>query len=183
MNRVIRGSVVDEAPRFFRDGPVFVAPETEAMIEQAAAQAYEQGLQEGRRRGLAELQLGVDNLRAALTASLEQARRIHETNAAATLDAAIHIAEFVLGHAAHDEGVAITARIGEAMAELDGGPFTISVSPSDVESVTAAMAVEAGAEVIADPALAGGEARIGGPWGTAELTHQIALDAARRSFS
>ena len=183
MNRVIRGSLVDEAPQFFRDGPVFVSRETEAMIEQAAAKAYERGLQEGRRRGLAELQLGTDSIRAALASSLTEARRIHETNAAETLEAAVRIAEFVLGHAAHDEGVAVAARINEAMADLDGGPFTIAVSPTDVESATAAMAAEAGASVVADPALTRGEARIRGSWGTAELTHQVALDAARRAFS
>ena len=84
-------------------GPVFVSPETEAMIEQAAAKAYERGLQECRRRGLAELQLGTDSIRAALASSLTEARRIHETNAAETLEAAVRIAEFVLGHAAHDD--------------------------------------------------------------------------------
>lgn len=156
---------------------------TTRLIENAADEAYERGLREGRRRGIAELHLAADGLRTAVGVGAGEIRRAHADNAAEVVDLAIEIARFVIGAAPPLDGVVLRQRIAEALTALDGRNLTVAVSAHDRDAIAQSLAGSVGLEVTTDPDLAPGEARLSGPWGSADLTREIALDAARSALT
>ena len=183
MNRILRGPAIGSVAPFLGSGPELLGDTVKHLIEEAADEAFERGLREGRQRGIAEVQLAADHLRMGLAASVDEISAMHAEAASGALDIGMEIARFVTGSTPHDGGEALRERIGEVLAEMRERPIVVSVSGHDVDGVAEALVSTAGAEVVVDASLGEGEARIAGPWGAADITREVAFEAARRALS
>jgi len=183
LSSVIRDAVVADVPRFLgANAAPLIDDAVAAMIDAAAAEAYQRGLRDGRRRGIEQVELAADVLRSALATATDELRSVHRDAAAMALEAGMQVAEFVLGRVPHDEGHGLAGLVAEAVDEMDDEQLTVAVSPGDREAVVARLAGAVGIDVVADERLGPGEARIVGRWVAAEFSRDIALEAARRAL-
>lgn len=152
---------------------------TQALLQEAAQEAYERGCRDG----------------AAVATEAAQAATVHVTEilqrldgelrrTAAQVDVALagQIAAAVLDREPADDTAALLRKVEAALAALDDDPLTVHVNAGDVAPLAealAAMGSAHGAEigVVADPSLAPGDARIAGRWSRADLTRRGAWDA------
>ena len=169
------------------DDPRILDPGVRAAIDQAAAGAYERGLADGaaaERQRARELD---DSVAGAITnqlaAATDELRGLQDAAAAAFVSAALELAEFVLGHAAHDGGSALEGRLSTALAAIADDRLVVTVAPDDHRRIDDALAGVADLAVSSDPSLSPGEARVAGRWARADLTRRAALDAAKEALS
>lgn len=183
MSRVVTTSTLDARPHRLVAAPADQHdPVVRDLVERAAARAHERGREEGHREGVAAAADHARELAAALAEALERA-----TTAAATarteqvealFEMGVAIAEAVLGHEPHDGGQAVAARVREALDQVVEPAATVHVHPGDHDLVARALA-DRGVEVVEDPTLVPGDARVRGGWAEVDLTRATALQAIR----
>jgi flagellar assembly protein FliH len=146
-------------------------------VERARAEAFEEGRAAGRAENSADLGRAatavtgaVDALRAELATTRTEATR-------ASLELARRIAVAVVDGTPPPEATEVLARVRDAIALLDDAPMRVQLSPGDADRLEGAR-LDGGVELIADPTLRPGEARIAGPCSGADLTRSALLDAA-----
>lgn len=188
MNRVLRSPPTASAPRWLGPaGASVLAPEVQAAIDQAATAAHERGFAAGRALGRREGREASAAIVAAVRGVLEDAvaamRQERVDAAAALTDDVLAVAEHVMGHLPHDGGSALRSRLADVLAQLDDEALTIAVHPDDRDAVAGAVGPAHDATVVADPALAPGEAAVRGAWARADLTRRAALAAIREAAS
>jgi len=182
LNRVIRSAAVAAAPPAFGNGNGglrFVDDATAQLIEEARAEAFAAGRGEGVAAGRAEMEGAIARVEAALHAAVQDLNDYRARAVAETLDAALEVAEFVVGMLPPDEGAALARRIEDAVAGLDDEDMVVAIHPQDWDSVRESVRLPNGMTMERDPSLRPGEARISGRWATAELTREAALQVAR----
>jgi flagellar biosynthesis/type III secretory pathway protein FliH len=153
-----------------------------AAMEHAVAEAYARG----RRDGAAEAGAAVDQAAGRVVAALQRADAdLRAVAAAADVALARAIAGAVVDREPSDDGAALLARVGAALAALDDEAVVVHLSPAEAPVLRDAVARQAAAvgapvEVVADAAVPPGEALLAGRWARADLTRAgawAALDA------
>ena len=184
LSRVIRTPQVGTATELFSGNePRFYEPEARAAIDAEVARAFEAGRREGFAAGRADTVSTVRRLETALAEALAEAARLNASAVDATLDAALTVAEYVLGTAVVDASGPLADRINFALADIDDGAATVWVSPSDWDVIAPIIRVPHGVTIERDPAVRPGEARSRGPWADVALTREAALERARLALS
>lgn len=191
MSRVVTATVTAPELRRLAAAPRDqLDPAVQALVERAAADAYERGRSDGRAEGesaaVDAVRRQADEARAALATALEDARRRAEAAREELVDEAVALAfamaEVILGHEPHDGGAVLTARVREALDRIEDPQSVVHVNSGDLRHVSEALHGVRHVTVAADPALRPGEARIDGGWADAELTHAAAFAAIRREL-
>lgn len=182
MSKVLRNASTVE-PAYGNDGKAFVDDWMAELLDQARAEAFEAGRREGFESGRADVEGAVARIDGALRNAIRDLARYRAEAVAETIDAALQVAEFVIGEAPVDGGSALAARIGEAVDALDDEHLTVAVHPGDWDAVSGMIRLPAGVSIERDPSLRPGEARIAGRWATADLTRDAALAVAREVLS
>jgi len=168
--------------------------EREAAADAAAARhrvevdaAYQAGMADGRRAAEAaglgampEVALAVK----AATAQLgDQIAARAAADAGDLVGYAVEIARWILGRELAADPAAVVTRIEQALESLlPNGNLVIRVAPDAVD-VVGRSAVGRGAEVIGDPDLGPGEARLEAGDAAADLTWAQAFDRVRQAFA
>lgn len=183
MNRVIRQARLVPTPRPWRVGAAGRDPEWEAELTEATAAAYERGRADGAAQERGDGLALAAAIGEALAAAAAARRREVEDQAAVLTRSALDLAEAILGHAPHDDGAALEARVRAAVAELDDAPVEVAVHPVDAERLRAVTAADTRLELAIDASLQPGEARLRGRWAEAELTRAAAMEAARAALA
>lgn len=180
LNRVIRNSTVVATPPAYRDGGLrFVDDATAELIEQARAEGFEAGRREGFAAGRSDMEGAVSRVDTALQTAIRELNEYRSRAVDETIEAALEVAAFVVGRLPDDDGSAIAARIGEAIAGLDDEDIVVTIHPQDWDAVSSLVRLPNGITMERDPSLRPGEARVSGRWATADLTRDAALEVAR----
>lgn len=171
MPEILR-TVVVEGTTLVAPAPVF-DPATAAAVaaerDAAAADGYARGLADG--RAAATDALG--GLLATVTTALDRLHAEVATQRAAALavdlDLVARVVDAVLATAPPPALDVLRERLAAAVAVLDDDRITVRVHPGDLAALDATLA-DRRIELVADPALAAGEAAAAGTWGRADLT-------------
>lgn len=179
MTRLLQDATVAAQPRALGHQRVVDDPAMRAVIEQAAAAAYEDGVAAGRCAAADER----GQIRDAIVAAVEQAearvRAVVEDDVQGSIGLALDIAEFVVGREPHDGGTAVCERINGALEQLDDGDLVVLVHPDDAAAVGEGVR---GMRIEGDASLRRGEARVRGRWADADLTRDAAWEAVREAL-
>ena len=160
--------------------------EVERQVAAARAQAYAEGERAGREAARAELAAAVaavERAAGAVRTELE-AQRAEATRASLALAEAVATA--VVDATPPAEALALLARVEEAAAALDDDPIRVSLSAADHAALSAASSdasteasiADRRLELVADPRLQPGQARLEGSFGGTDLTRRALLTAA-----
>lgn len=171
------------AALFGGDEPRFYDEDARAAIDGEVARAFDAGRREGFAAGRQETISAVQRLESALAAALADASRLRAAAVDDTLQAALAVAEFVLGTAVVDATGPLAERIMAAATEIDDETATVSVNPSDWDVIAPIVHLPHGFTIERDPGMRPGEARIRGPWADVELTRAAALERAREALA
>jgi flagellar biosynthesis/type III secretory pathway protein FliH len=185
LSRVLRRPVLTHrARRLEAPGPEAFPEGFRELLDREAGAAYARGRAEGLREGRELVRATLEDLRASLReeiqAGLERLSVWREAEASRTVELALALARHVVDR----EPLAaaeVADRVRRALAEIDDGPLEIAVHPDHVEEVSVALAGEP-VTVRSDATLALGEARVRGPWVSAELTFEAAFEALREAL-
>ena len=190
MSRLVRDAVL--APQAIdvrgREDP-FAAygGDVDACLAGVEAAAYERGRQDGMRVGYELAMADQSQLTALVERSLAVAvahlQAVCEQDAHRITALALEIARAVVGREPHDGGIALVARVREALATVDDRPLHLGVAPEDVPALTQALADVDGLTVAPDPTLTPGEGRLHGRWAEADLTRGAAWLAIQRALA
>lgn len=184
MNRVIRNASLATAPQAFGPGaPVLIDDYMSQFIDQARAEAFAAGRQEGVDAGRADLAEVAGRIEAALSVAAADLVQMRTECVRSAVDAGLEVAEFILGRAPHGDGPDLAPRIEAALNKLDDEELVITVHPQDWDAISAAVRLPNGVTMESDPSLRPGEARISGRWASAELTREAALSVVREVLS
>ncbi len=161
-----------ESPFQASSGEVAPAEPAAPNLEEALREAYERGRAEAR----AELPVAEAAALARAAEALERGARalgvlrrdLLRAHRHAVVELAFAIAERVLGRAVRADAEGLADRVAEALEILpEGQPETLRLSPADVETLRAGeagrlarLAEEHRLEIVADPRLEPGDARI-----------------------
>ena len=183
MNRVIRHAQFADAVEYFGGGePQFVDEHVIALVEQARTDGYAAGWQAGRDKGRLEVEALTTQLEAAIRAAALEMRRAHHDAVHATVEAALAVAEFIVGRTPHD-GDVLAARISEAIDALDDEELVVLVAPSEFAALHEVLDLPPGVTLEQDHHLQPGEARVRGKWSAVDMTPRAALAVARETLS
>ena len=156
--------------------------EVERQVAAARAAAYQEGERAGREAARAELATAVaavERAAGAVRTELET-QRAEATRASLTLAEAVATA--VVDATPPAEALALLARVEEAAAALDDDPIRVSLSAADHAALSAASSDasigDRRLELVADPRLQPGQARLEGSFGGTDLTRRALLTAA-----
>ncbi len=152
--------------------------EVERRIATARAEAYAEGEQAGRAAARAEQSAviaAVERAAGAVSAELE-AQRSEATRASLVLVETVATA--VLDATPPAEALALLARVEEAAAALDDDPIRVALSVDDHAALADAPLGDRRLELVADPRLQPGNARLEGSFGGVDLTRRALLAAA-----
>lgn len=184
MSRVLRDAVTDAPPRLVGDASARDS-EIRATIEAAAQEAYLRGRDEGFNAGYEAAAASLEHLTQSLgrsaVAGIAELQRWRAEDATDVVTLALAIAERVIGSEPRAGGVAVAERVREALAAIDDNPLTVMVHPDDADAVRGALR-DVQMEVLADPSLEPGDAKVRGPWSEIELTTRTAWDAVSRAL-
>ncbi len=184
MNRVIRNAAVATTPPAFGSGGVqFVDDSTADLIEQVRAEAFAEGRREGFVAGRADMEGAISRVDTALQTSVRDLRSYRAQAVDEILNAALEVAEFIVGQLPPDDGAAIAARVRDAITNLDDEDMVVTIHPQDWDAVSDRVRLPNGVTMQRDPSLRPGEARVSGRWATAELTREAAIEVAREVMS
>lgn len=165
--------------------PLLVDPDWQSLLDEATDCGYRQGYDAGRARGEAEIRASADQVAGALQAAVENVRtEIAEAGRLSSrqlLTAALDLIERLAGELTIDADI-LCGRIEEALAELDGAPLQVRVASADAAHVRAGLSSDPRVEVVDDPALEAGEARITGEWCEADLRREAVLGVLREAL-
>lgn len=183
MSRVLTAPAVAAPARALGIPAPALDARTRELLEAAAADAYERGVADGRAAGAASARAEAQRAAAAVVAALEataaEARALQAAVADGDVRLASAIAEAVLGRTPHDGGAALLERVHEALSLLDDRPLVVRANPADVDLLADGLRAVGGLSVEPDAALAPGEARVVGQWGSAQLTRAAAWERLR----
>ncbi len=161
--------------------------QAEAERQQALADAYAAGFDDGVRRAVAQGADAAPRGAAALEALLDEVRRLHAEQVAATgravLSAAVDVAAWVLRAEVSEGSRALLARLEQSATALLPSPTTrVLVHPDDAEAVRGWAASRSGVEVVVDPAVARGDAAVETDAGSIDVSVAAALRLAREAL-
>lgn len=184
MNRVIRSSHVAEAVSFFDGGePRFLDEDVAALVERARQEGYERGWTDGQVDGRNQMQQVASRIEAGLRTASAEMQTTHRAAVEATIDAALAVAEFILGHTPSEDDAVLVARIGEALESLDDQEIVVKVSPTDHAAVADAIELPPGVTLETDRRLQPGEAKLRGKWSAIDMTKRAALEVVREALA
>jgi len=152
---------------------------TEELVARRSAEAYARGMADGAVQAQEQARAGAREVAARVLAGVDavgqaaagQVREVLAARADEVVDLALAVATEVLGREPHDGGLALAARVADALAHLDDPTLRVAVSPVDADVVASALPGSA-VTVVADASLAPGEARLAGEWARADLTRE-----------
>lgn len=184
MNRVIRSSQVAGAVAFFDGGePRFLDEDVAALVERARQEGYEQGWSDGQIDGRKQMDQVAARFETSLRTASAEMQTTHRAAVEGTIDAALAVAEFILGRIPSEDGAALVARIGEALESLDDQEIVVKVSPSDHAAVADAIELPPGVTLETDNRLKSGEAKLRGKWSAIDMTQRAALEVVREALA
>jgi flagellar biosynthesis/type III secretory pathway protein FliH len=171
--------VVVSQPRVLGAPDPVLDEATRSVVEQLCADAYQRGCADGAARASAQAEAAATSLIAVVQ---RVDAELHTVAARADIELALRIAAAVLDREPADDTVQLLGRIESAMAGIDDDPLVVHVSAKDLEPIATGVTAWSAnhgtqVQVVADPAVAPGEARVSGRWGHADLTRQGAWEA------
>ncbi len=174
-----RPSVVAHPRRVDVPSPNALPAELVALLEAERRDAFERGraagFEEGRAAAAdAAVQL-LAEVRAGLEEGIETLRRWRVEEAGRVVDLALRIVRHVLGREPV-EASTVLARVRQALEAIDDAPLELTVHPDHVPALREALD-PATVTLRGDASLAPGEARLRGPWSSADLTYDAACQA------
>jgi flagellar assembly protein FliH len=179
LRRLLAAVEVDaEARTLGRPDPALDAA-TRAVLEQAVAEAHARGV----RDGIAQATAAAGDAASRVVAAVQRAEAsLRAVAAAADVELALAIAAAVLDREPADEGQVLLERVAEVLARLDDERVAVHLHPDDARDLAehverAAAAAGLVVDLVPDPSIAPGEARLGGRWSRADLTRAGALAA------
>ena len=155
------------------------APRQEAPVD-VERDAYERGIEDGREAASQHLLSAFDTMQTALETARSRLRGEFERQRDELVVMAVDMASLIMGHAQHDGGHALLARLNDALKTLDDSDLIVSMNEIDLPIASEIDAK--GIKVIADPALLPGEARVDGQWAKADLTWTTAQTILREDL-
>jgi flagellar biosynthesis/type III secretory pathway protein FliH len=171
-------------------GPGERDPDLSHAFESSWREGHDAGWRDGFAAGRAELSGVAANLAATVESMADAYRRTCAQAKAALAGSLVDLAEElvtgVLGHRPDAATAGLVERLGNALALIDDGPLTIVVHPSTLEVIVPVLDASVATmpiEARADARLRPGEARIEGPWASAELTWPKLVAAAREALA
>lgn len=179
MNRVIPHSQIGETVTYFGgQEPHFVDERVTALLDQARAEGYAQGLRDGAEAAAADAVIQVDRIAAAIQAAAAETRTALSAAASASIENALAIAEFIVGAISldHDE---MARRIAQALDTLDDEEIVVTISPSDFAGLVETLELPPGVILETHERLQHGEVKIAGKWSAIDMTRNAALDVVR----
>lgn len=180
MSDILRLPLAEEARTLAGPRPV-LDPAMAEVLEHAVAEAEARGRREGELAGRADAQASIERGAAAISAALDavraEAASQREAACAASLELVGAVARDVVGRTPPDEATAVLDRVTAAVALLDEDTLEVRLHPDDHELLATAT-IDRRLELVADPTLSPGDARVAGRWGGAELTRRALLEAA-----
>jgi flagellar biosynthesis/type III secretory pathway protein FliH len=183
LNRVIRHAQSAGAVEYFGGGePQFVDEQVVVLVDQARTDGYAAGWQDGYDKGRLELGALAQRLEAAIGTAAAAMQATHHDAVHATVDAALAVAEFVVGRTAHD-GDVLAGRIRDAIEALDDEDIVVSVAAADFAAFRDALDLPPQTSLEPDDHLAPGEAKVRGRWSAVDMTRRAALEVVREALS
>ncbi|MCP3977327.1 MAG: hypothetical protein GY720_22790 [bacterium] len=180
MNRVIRDAQVGATPAFFGNSDTrFVDGEVAEIIRSAEAAAYQRGRHDGAATARSEMATTAQRIESALRTAAVEAHNMRAAVVTEALEAALTVAEYVMGVRPVADPTALANRIQEAIAGLDDEAIVVSVHPGDWDAVSAIVQLPLHISIDRDPTLQPGEARLRGTWSSIDMTRQAAMAIAR----
>ena len=178
--RVLKAGDVRVAPVVHLAGDATAHARAEDERRREIDEAYRAGLADGRRRAEEEGITAAARVEVELASATDLLRTVAAqqvaADAAAIAGTALEIARWILTREVSADTTAVIGRIEAAMAELThAADVEIHVPPAHVGAV---KAWATGVDVVADPSLAAGEARVTAGAATAELTFAEAFRRA-----
>lgn len=157
--------------------------QAEAERQQALADAYAAGFDDGVRRAVAQGADAAPRGAAALEALLAQVQRLHAEEVTASgravLAAAVDVAEWVLRSEVSESSRSLLARLEQSASALLPSPTTrVLVSAADADAVREWAGRRNGVEVVVDPSLAQGDAGVETDAGSVDVSVAAALRIA-----
>lgn len=180
MNRVIRDAPVATTPAFFGNADTrFVDGEVAEIIKRAEAAAYQRGQHDGAAAARAAMTATAQRIESAVQAAATEAARMRAAVVTEALEAALAVAEYVMGVRPVADTTALASRIQEAIAGLDDEAIVVGVNPAEWDAVAAIVDLPRHITIDRDPTLQPGEARLRGTWSSIDMTRQAAMAIAR----
>lgn len=183
LSELLTRPVVEATPRPITAPAAALDAFTRARIDEAVAEAYTRGRRDGAADARADAAAATQRVTAAVAdagaAVISELRELRAAAAEADTGLAVAIAEAVLGREPHDGGMALLARLRDALSALDDEALTVHAHPDDAALLADALDADARVTVTPDAGLAPGEARVTGRWAEAELTRAAAWAAVR----
>jgi flagellar biosynthesis/type III secretory pathway protein FliH len=159
-----------------------LAAHVDQLIADAAANAYQRGLDEGRTHSAQQ----VAALEASISAGLGELRHLvvqhREHFGADVVDLAEAIATVVIDRTPHDGGRALLDRVADELDAITNGTAVVAVHPDDLATV-AATVNDDDVSVVMDPRLQPGEVKIHTEWSTIERTRDAAWEIIRQTLT
>jgi flagellar biosynthesis/type III secretory pathway protein FliH len=172
LSRLLAAPGVEVEPRTLGVPDPVLDAAARAAIERAVAEAYAKG----RRDGAADAAAAAEQSAARVLAGVQRSdAELRQLAADADVALALEIARAVLDREPADDGLALLARITEALATVEDELVTVRVSPADAAVLRAPLAraaadLGAAVELSEDPSMPEGEAVLAGRWSRADLT-------------
>jgi flagellar biosynthesis/type III secretory pathway protein FliH len=172
---------VDENRVHTLRGPVAVLDTaTNAVLETAVAEAADRAYREGEAAGRAAAVDAADRAAAAVVGALHEllaeVRSQVQVATQLNLDFAAEVATAVLERTPPDEALTVIDRVRRAVDALDELPLQVRLHPDDAAALT--TAATEGLELVVDPSVDRGDARVVGANSGAELTRLTMVAAA-----
>lgn len=180
MSSVLRRPPVVAHPRRVEvPAPGALPAELAALLEAERRDAFERGraagFEEGRTAAAEAATRLLAELRTGLEEGIETLRRWRVEEAGRVVDLALRIVRHVLGREPV-EASTVLARVRQALEAIDDAPLELAVHPDHAPALREALDPTT-VTVRGDASLAPGEARLRGPWSSADLTYDAACAA------
>jgi flagellar biosynthesis/type III secretory pathway protein FliH len=148
----------------------------ETAVAEAAARAHREGEAAGRAAAVDAADRAAAGIIGALQELLGEVRSQVRTATQLNLDFAAEVATAVLERTPPDEALTVIDRVRRAVDALDELTLQVRLHPDDAAALT--TAATEGLELVADPTVDRGDARVVGANGGAELTRLAMVAAA-----
>lgn len=145
------------------------AAAVDAAVDAAERRAFAAGEAAGRQAAHAELAATVGAVSDALDAVRSELVDQRGTATSRDLACVEAVVTAVLGEAPPTAARVLVARVREAVDRLDDPQLPVRLHPADADTL-GSLLDDPRIELVADPQVARGDARIEGTWGRAELT-------------
>lgn len=185
MASVLRSPTLDTDRVRDASQPLLVDPDWQQLLSEATERAYEEGLAAGIEKGRSEREETAASLGAALDVAVarvtEEIRECARSSTEDLANTALAIVKELTGSLRVEEET-LRHRVEQALSDLDGATLQILVASDDVEHLAGSFGKDSRYEIVADPDLSQGEARIVGEWCHADLRWSTVLDVLREAL-